>query len=132
MTYLEEKIAQFRSMAAQEILTDEEIVEFFQELIDQGYGDGEKAASIFDGLEQVFIPIIFDKESMKYCMPAGFYVHNSEPNKKMRLVSFSDKQGNFQVSKNSKAVMIIGLGAVTHVDPPADYMEWNKVFEENN
>lgn len=69
-------------------------------------------------------------DKTRHFMPVGFYVHNSEPTKKMRLVSFDGSQGNFQISKNSKAVMIIGLGAVVHVDPPADYMEWNKVFEE--
>lgn len=76
---------------------------------------------------EVVNPLKVDEK--RHFMPAGFYVHNSEPKKKMRLVSFDGSQGNFQISKNSKAVMIIGLGAVTHVDPPADYMEWNKVFE---
>lgn len=63
-------------------------------------------------------------------MPAGFYIHKRDPEKKkMRLVCFMANQGHFQISKNSREVMIIGLNAMEHVEPPADYMEWNKVYE---
>lgn len=48
-TYLEEKIEQFRFMANNENLSDEEIVKFIHELICEGYGDGHNAASIIDG-----------------------------------------------------------------------------------
>lgn len=66
-----------------------------------------------------------------YNMPAGFYIHKRDKDKKkMRLVTFSGKQGHFQISKNGREVMLIGIEAMEHVDPPDDYLEWNKVYEK--
>ena len=52
LTYLEYKLAQFRELAADDSTTDEQIVEFMQELVGEGYGDGMNAASIQDGLKR--------------------------------------------------------------------------------
>lgn len=53
MSYLEEKIEQFRSLAANPQLTDEMIVAFLQELVHEGYGDSYPAMSIMDGLKSL-------------------------------------------------------------------------------
>lgn len=52
MTYLEYKLAEFKELAADPNTTDEQIVEFMQELVGEGYGDGMNAQSIQDGLKR--------------------------------------------------------------------------------